>query len=131
MKGEKVKQPQEMIIPEDRMLSDNERSLIRWLLEHGLPGSEIYVPQIDRIRVVSKCGCGCASVDFSLDGVPLDRTTGLQELSDYCWGTSGRDLCGVFVFARNEKLSGIEVWSVDGLVTPTELPKIEDLREFS
>ena len=118
-------------IPEDRPVSEKETELVRWALEHGLPGSEKYVSQLEKIRVISRCGCGCASVDFSNDGVLPDYSTGLEVLSDHLWGTGGKDLCGIFVFARREKLAGLEVWSVDGQVTPTELPNIEDLRDYS
>ncbi len=126
-----VEPAKDLIILEDRPLSERELEFVRWCLEHGLPGSEAYIPQLDRIRVVSRCGCGCASIDFSFDGVAPDYTTGLQEVSDHLWGTSGTDLCGVFVFVRNEKLAGLEVWSVDGEITPTELPNVELLRSYS
>lgn len=118
-------------IPDDRPLSAEETELVCWALEHGLPGSVTYLPQVNRLRVISKCRCGCASVDFSFDGVLPNYRTGLEVLSEHLWGTGGVDLCGIFVFARNEKLAGLEVWSVDGQVTPTELPKIEDLRDYS
>jgi hypothetical protein len=118
-------------ILEDRALSAKETELVRWALVHGLPGSDSYLPQVDKLRVISICGCGCSSVDFSFDGVLPDYSTGLEVLSDHLWGTAGTDLCGIFVFARNEKLAGLEAWSVDGQVTPTGLPRIEDLRDYS
>ena len=127
----KVDSKTDVRIPEDRPLYAKETQLVRWALEHGLPGSNSYLPQVDKLRVNSRCGCGCASVDFSFDGVLPDYSTGLEVLSDHLWGTGGTDLCGIFVFARNEKLAGIEVWSVDGQVTPTELPGIEDLKDYS
>jgi len=118
-------------IPEDRPLSKEETELILWALENGLPESNSYLPQVDKLRVISRCGCGCASVDFSFDNVLPDYSTGIEVLSDHLWGTGGTDLCGIFVFARNRKLAGLEVWSVDGQVTPTELPKIADLRDYN
>ena len=124
-----AKSERDLIIWEDRPLAEKETKLVRWLLEHGLPGSEAFLPQVDRLRVVSRCGCGCASVDFSLDGTAPDRKTGLNPVSDWFWGESAKNLCGVFVFVRGERVSGLEVWSVDGSVTPTELPEIEDSRE--
>jgi len=126
-----VESKTDLRIPEERPLTAREIEMVRWALEHGLPGSDEYLPQIDRVRVISRCSCGCASVDFSFDGVLPDYTTGLEVLSDHQWGIGGTDLCGIFVFARNEKLAGLEVWSVDGQVTPSELPKIEDLRDYS
>ena len=85
-------------IQEDRPLSSKETELVRWALEHGLRGSHSYLPQVDKLRVISRCGCGCASVDFSFDGVLPDYSVGLEVLSDHLWGTGGMDLCGVFVF---------------------------------
>lgn len=121
----------DLIILEDRPLTDREREFVRWCIEHGSPGSETYIPHLDRVRVISSCGCGCPSIDFSYDGVPPDYTSGLEVISDHIWGIGGIDLCGVFVFARNKKLAGFEVWSVDGQITPTELPCVEVLRSYS
>ncbi len=121
----------ELQIHEDRPLSAKETELVRWALEHGLPEADSYLPQIDKLRVISRCGCGCASIEFSFDGILPDYSTGLEVLSDHLWGTGGTDLCGIFVFARNKKLAGLEVWSVDGQVTPTKLPNVEDLRDYS
>ena len=118
-------------ILEDRPLSAKETELVRWALKHGLPGSSSYLPQVEKLRVISRCGCGCASVDFSVEGIVPDYGMGIDVLSDHLWGTGGTDLCGIFVFARNKKLAGLEVWSVDGQVTPNELPKIEELRDYS
>lgn len=119
----------DLITREDRPLSEKETELVRWLLEQGRQGSDSFLPQVGRLSVVSRCGCGCASVDFSLDRIPADRKISLNPVSDWFWGESGKDLCGVFVFIREGKVSGLEVWSVDGSVTPTELPQIVDLRE--
>jgi hypothetical protein len=115
-------------LTEKRSLSEKEIELVRWLLENGVEGAENYLSQIDQLRVVSKCGCGCASVNFGLDGMTLDSKSGLEVLSNYCWGTGGKNLRGIFIFARDKKLAGLEVWSIDGLVTPSALPKISELR---
>ncbi len=125
------KSNKELIIWEDRPLTEREKELLIWLIEHKQTGTEDYLSQVDHLRVESRCGCGCASVDFSFDGVAPDRTTGLSPFSDWYWGTEGVDLSCVFVFDRNRKLGGIEVYSVDGSRTPTELPTIDDLREFT
>lgn len=120
-----------MIIEEDRPLTQEETDLLRWLVENRQSGPDEYLEQIEHLRVESRCVCGCASVDFSFDGVIPNRTTGLDIFSDWYWGTEGIDLSGVFAFSRDGRISGIEVWSVDGSRTPTELPKPTDLREFA
>ncbi len=121
----------QLIIWEDRSLTLEEIDLLKWLIENRQTGSEDFLSQIDYLRVVSRCGCGCASVDFSLDGVEPNRKVGLDDFSNWHWGTEGIGLSGVFAFAREGRLAGIEVWSVDGSRTPTELPNIDDLREFT
>ena len=68
-------------------------------------------------------------MNFGFEGKVPDQGVGLEVLSDWYWGTQGKDLSGVFAFAKDGKLAGIEVWSVDGSSTPTELPHVENLRE--
>ncbi len=49
-------------------------------------------------------------------------------LSDYKWASSDGHLFGVFVYAKGNLLSGIEVWLIDGQATPVTLPVIEAVR---
>ncbi len=104
-------------IPENRPLSAQEIALLRWLLDHGKPSAQKHVGEIETLRVVSRCGCGCASVDFV--NAP---TTGVEVLSDHKWQDDQGRLFGAFAFAKAGKLAGIEVWSVDGRATPSSLP---------
>jgi hypothetical protein len=53
-------------IPVERSLSSSERTLLQWLLMHGSSVASKYTSQIDSLRIVSKCGCGCPTVDFAL-----------------------------------------------------------------
>jgi len=109
-------------IPEDRPLSAQELALVRWLLDHGAPSARTYLGEIETLRVVSRCGCGCASVDF-VNAPPA----GLDVLSDYKWQDEQGRLFGAFAFAKAGKLAGIEVWSIDGRATPSSLPDPSDL----
>ena len=119
-------------IPENRPLSQEEADLVKWLLEHGWNKTAAnFIPQIERLRVVSRCGCGCRSIDFSVDNIEPDYSVGLETLSDYYWGEGGKDLCGIFVFQRGGRLAGLELYSVDGMVTPKNLPNLTELTEFT
>jgi hypothetical protein len=52
-----------------RPLTPYERDLIRWLIEHSrLKEANRLLPQIDRLSVVSRCNCGCPTIDLALDG---------------------------------------------------------------
>ena len=101
-------------IPDDRPLSAQELALVRWLLDNGTPSARTYLGEIETLRVVSRCGCGCASVDFV--NTPA---AGVDVLSDYKWQDEQGRLFGAFAFAKAGKLAGIEVWSIDGRATPS------------
>jgi len=113
-------------IPEDRPLTAEETALVRWLLEHGFAEADAFVPQLEQARVVSRCPCGCASINFSIEGKLPPIGDPLQVLSDYEWESESGAKLGVFVFAKAGILAGLEIWSIDGLGTPT-LPRIESL----
>ena len=115
-------------IPEDRPLTAQEVALVRWLLNHGTAASTSFMPQLDQARVVSRCYCGCASIDFAIGGMVPPAGDGIQILADYEWQTAERHLFGVFVFARAGLLAGLEVYSVDGLADAKCLPAVEQLR---
>ena len=109
---------------EDRPLTEQEQALIRWLLEHGEEHAAAFLPQLSDARVVSRCACGCASIDFAIGGRAADRRiTGMDILSDYKWSDSDGHLVGAFVFACGGLLAGLDLWSIDGEATATHLPE--------
>ena len=115
-------------VPEDRPLSGQEAKLVRWMLEHGEPRAATFLAQLPDARVVSRCSCGCASVDFAIAGVkPPPGNLGV--LADFQFRTAEGHLCGAFVFERAGLLAGLEVYSQDGLSVPSTLPAIETLEE--
>ena len=115
-------------IPEDRPLTEPEASLVRWLLQHGIPQAKDYLPQLDRARVASRCYCGCASIDFAIGGVVPPLGDGISILAEYEWKGPRGEMFGVFVFERGGLLAGLEVWSQDGLAEAKSLPSTELLR---
>ena len=116
---------------QDRPLTEHERSLVKWLLEHGNPDAAEFLPQLAEAWVVSRCGCGCASIDFAIGGVPPRSDAGMHILSDYEWQTDDSVYCGAFVFACGGRLAGLEVWSVDGQSSAASLPRIDQLHPLN
>ena len=114
-------------IAEQRPLSDQERALVRWLLEHGEPHASEFLSQLEDVRVVSRCGCGCASVNFGVRGRTPSCVGGMDILSDYYWHDDEGRALGVFVFACEELLAGLEIYSLDGLTAGDVLPRHEKL----
>lgn len=110
----------------DRPLSTEEYVLTRWILENGLPEGPGFIGQLDKARVCSLCSCGCRSFDLSIDGAP--RKFGpLQILGEFWFGNEeDRTSAGVFVFAVDGLLAGLEVTAMydeapDVLPDPREL----------
>ncbi len=115
-------------IPDDRDLTAQELSLVSWLLQHGGPEAIDFVSQLANARVASRCYCGCASVNFAINGVESEPGTGITILSDYEWGDADGRIFGAFVFKRSGLLAGLEIWSQDGLAIADTLPNNDQLR---
>jgi hypothetical protein len=118
-------------IAEDRTLSADEQSLLRWLLEHGTRDAANYLPQLEKTRVCTRCPCGCASIELAVDGVEPRRNQGMHTLADCEYRNELGHLFGVFVFERGGFLAGLELWSVDGESIPSTLPRIDWLSPIS
>lgn len=124
-----IEMPEFVPVPtqQDRPLTEHERSLVKWLLEHGDPDAVEFLPQLADAWVVSRCGCGCASINFAIGGVLPLSDAGMHILSDYEWQGDGV-YRGIFVFACGGQLAGFEVWSLDGKPSTSSLPRIDQLR---
>lgn len=111
--------------PQDRAITTEERVLIEWLLQHGKPGSQEFLEQVQSLRVVAKCLCGCPTVNFAEQG---ERVAHEREhiLADYLATVNGEDF-GVMLFQRGGRLSSLEVYSQAGTEKSFGLPAIKDL----
>jgi len=112
----------------NRELTSEEIHLVRWMLEHGEPDAPQFLPQLERARVLpTRCPCGCASIDFSVDGRPQPGGP-LRPIADFVFG-SGNELSGIFVFEQAGVLAGLEVYGLAG-DAPKTLPSSDSLRPF-
>lgn len=117
--------PRSMDVPDVRPLTEVERALTRWMLEQGGDGARPFLGQLDAAHVVSRCGCGCASINFAVAGMPAP-TGGLRILADFLYdGPEGTT--GAFVFEQNGVLGGVEVYGLEG-GAPAVLPEPSELR---
>jgi hypothetical protein len=99
-------------IPDERPLTAEELHLARWILEHGQADGRAFLPQLDRARVVSRCGCGCATIDLEVDGIPRAGRIG-RVLGDFTF-TDGDDVSGIFIYESDGVLGGMEVYGLSG-----------------
>ncbi len=112
----------------NRQLTDHERRLVRWMLEHGSPEAAAFLPQLEQAEVIPwKCKCGCASINFQIRG-HAEAPPGVHVIADFLFG-EGDTLSGIFVFEMDGILSGLEVY---GLAddAPKSLPQHEALRSL-
>jgi hypothetical protein len=87
-----------------------------------MEGAKAYLDQIPRARVVSRCSCGCPTVDLALDGHLSKRAGGSTILADVQGRSPEGALVGVIVHGREGELSELEVYSIDGLANRFSLP---------
>ncbi len=114
------------VLAEPRSLTQEEFELTAWLLRHGIDGAEDFLSQLDEAEVFSHCQCGCASIDFSIDG-RRPKTFELRILADYQWTDEHGHQFGVFVFEQDNLLAGLELWSM-GEADALQLPPIHLLQ---
>jgi len=108
-------------IPDERALSRTEIRLLDWLLENGLPEASKFKWQIPRLRVVSRCGCGCPTVDFAIG---VDRKEGPSHIIADVEGDSPEGVrVGVIVHVREGEISELEVYSHTGESKGFSLPE--------
>ena len=108
---------------EHRSLSAQERTLIEWLLVNGgVPDARSYLNQVPRARVVSRCTCGCPTIDVALDGHLSGRKGGSDIVADVEGISPEGGLVGVILHSRDGELSELEVYSIDGLSDRFSLP---------
>lgn len=114
-----------------RPLTDEERALLRWLIEHGTGDVRQLLSQLGRAGVAAECGCGCASVDLAVDGAEEEKKEPMQLVADFAWRTKAQHLCGAYLFTRRGRLSGLDLWSIDGAEIPSTLPELETLFSYA
>ena len=115
-------------VPDERPLSQEEISLLNWLLAHGRSDASQYRAQISKLRVVSKCGCGCPTIDFAIGTTLKDGPS--QIIADAQGNSPEGVRVGVIVHVRQGEVSELEVYSAYGESNFT-LPKPESLVPFS
>jgi hypothetical protein len=102
---------------EKRPLSAEERAVCEWLIAHGTSEAKSYAPQLVRATVVSRCTCGCPTVDLAVDGTA-------SEIIGDAEGLSPEGLhVGVMLHCRNGQLSELEVYPIDDQKGPFRLPE--------
>lgn len=115
--------------PVSRPLTQQEAALLRWMLDNCGPDALAYMDQIDRLRVVSECTCGCPTIDLALDEQPVATTGGSSIIADAEGESPEGFRVNVIVHVRDDVICELEVAAFDN-TGPFALPQPSDLRAF-
>ena len=115
------------LAPEDMPLTEEERTLLEWLIANGTPDAHQYAHQVPRLRVIGRCTCGCPTIDLALAG-DSHKKAGSKIIADFEGVTSQGLRVGVIVHVREEEISELEVYPIDEATGPFGLPSPETLR---
>ncbi|MGA9981295.1 MAG: hypothetical protein WBQ08_21930 [Candidatus Sulfotelmatobacter sp.] len=114
-----------MTVREERSLSPEETTLVEWLVEHGRPDASQYGWQVPKLRVFSRCGCGCPTIDFAIGET---RKTGASHIIADGKGKSPEGAAvGVILHVREGEISELEAYSITGEATVFTLPKPDSI----
>ena len=101
----------------NRPLTEEERTLARYMLQHGSTEAHDFLEQLERAEVTPwRCPCGCASINFQLGGL-APAPPGVHMLGDFVFESNGEHY-GAFIYSCEGILSGIEVYGLSGDAPP-------------
>lgn len=114
-------------IRDERPLTNQERALLEWLIQNGTGNSTELMAQLAEARVVSRCGCGCPTIDLAI-GTRVEPTRGGSDIVADAFGKSPEGYAvGVILHLREGLLSELEVYA-NGNVGPFSTPNPASLK---
>ena len=112
-------------LPENRPISEAEIAVVEWLIENAsMAGSLAHLREgVRGLRVVGRCHCGCASVEF-VDGGQAD---GARIIADAIGADSDGRGCGLILWSLEGRISGLEIYEREG-DSSKEIPAVATLK---
>lgn len=104
-----------------RDLKPSERKLLEFMLTAEFPGKNELLRQMDTVKVIGECDCGCGTVDLGVGPLtPLAKTREPIAVEAH---RSGLD---VLLFVRGGRLALLEIVNYEE-VPPLRYPSPEEL----
>jgi hypothetical protein len=94
-------------------LLPSERALIDGLLRHGAPPGRPFQQDLDAVRVVWECDCGCSSIEFESEQRASDSLEETLTLADAYGATPDGRNVGLILWGTEHALSRLEIYSLD------------------
>jgi hypothetical protein len=114
----------------NRELSFEEQTLLKWLLNNGIPEAQEYSSQIPALRIVGGCECGCPTVIFALGNRRGSVTEQHRIIANFYGATPEGTQVGVLLHALGDQISELEVYLMDDAEGKFGLPAISSLHPF-
>jgi hypothetical protein len=105
-----------MRIPDARQLTLSERSLLERLLSHGMADSKLYVEQLPLVTVISRCSCGCPTIDLAVDGRAASHGSPSLILSEASGVSPEGVSFGIILHSREGLISELETYPLEDAV---------------
>jgi hypothetical protein len=115
-----------------RPLRPEEIEFLRWILEHGSIQAKSYMPQLEGIRAVRRCTCGCPTIQLKVaEDSPLGIDSGEAKICDLQGKTAKNQLVGIILFQLHGQLDDLEFYLIDDIDSHEfDLPLIDTLKEY-
>ena len=109
----------------NRRLTEDERDVVRWMLREASTVGQLdeLVPNVEHLRVVGQCDCGCASIDF----VASALSSGCGQIAEAVGTIEDGSYVGLILWGDRQKVSALEIYSMSN-PEHAALPKPASLR---
>lgn len=111
-----------------RPITPEEVTVIRVALERApaSPGPGIPTGDLETLHVVSRCSCGCDSVDFA----EHDPARPAKPIADGIGTTPSGGTVGIIIWGGTDAVTGLEVYDLGAGDGDLKLPTANSIRAF-
>src|SRR6266566_6759151 len=112
----------------NRPITPDELAVIQTTLERAAVAPEFtaLAHDLEQLRAVDQCSCGCDSVDFA----EHDPTHPAKPIGDAIGTTPAGGTVGVIVWGRTDAVTGVEVYDLGAGDNDLRLPVPDSIRAF-
>src|SRR6266540_522838 len=112
----------------NRPITPEEVAVIRTTLERApvSPEHSGLAAQVDHLRAVDRCSCGCDSVDFERGGAVRPA----KPIGDAIGTTPAGGVVGVIVWGRDDAVTALEIYDLGAGDDGLRLPVLSSIRGF-
>ena len=101
-----------MKLDQARPLTSAEEAILRSLLSPDFPGAKELRAQIQEVRVIASCDCGCPTIDLdvptSVARASVPTTRNRTPYEGDVRGPEGESIADIMVFINDGRLSSLE-----------------------